>query len=455
MLNASALLGQSAGALAVRNPWSGAARLTRGAIAHQSNFYKTFYRSSNRMEHYVPFKTYTFGTVQAENSTNGARRQTYRALTSDLTSSTVLSPTYTGINLTYSGYIVSTTELTVLKSAGADTALIQCFDYYNGTNFQAFGQYTLDGVSFSNMPYYTRRCHEANSRLFLFDSATNSATFTNVYTATTANFLATPSSTSPWVAATLPVGANWEKVIYGNSRWLIIAPRQMKICYSTDGVNWVEFTNASAFWNNTLASVGNMGMYDFRFDGSNFVLTAINGGRIQAFNSPTGEFWTPISEYMLDDHQMSEMSGNLLNGVYPRNNSQYSGGDMATPPAYYNGQWFFKVRAYVPMRTVAGSGTGGWETEFLLSTPDFLVWNKHPDHYVGQRPRDTTNPNSALGWASDRVNADSFQNYSNGGVYSLSSGAPFFNPGPGYGAYNLSSVLIADTTNAKEVYYAV
>ena len=454
MLNASALLGQSAGALAVRNPWSGAARLTRGAIAHQSNFYKSWWKNSpNNLEHFTSFKTYTFVTIQAENSTLGARRQAYRTVTTDLSSGS-LSTAWTAINATLNGYPASTTEMLVLKSAGSDALMLQALDAYNGTNFSPASYYSTDGVTFTTLPYLTRRINEANSRLFLFDSATNGGAFTNIYSATSASVIASPGASGNWVLGTLPQSANWERVIYGNSRWLIYAPQQQRLAYSTDGQAWVEFTNFNTYFN-AMFNTGIRNVYDFRFDGTNFWIIAIQGGRIQSFSSTTGEYWTPVSEFMVDDHQIMELSGNMVNGVWPRNAVQYAAQDFATPPVYYNGQWFYRVRAQVPGRTVTASGTGLWETEFLVSTPDFLVWNKHPDHWVSQHSRDVTSPSSAFGWTSDRVNQDYMQGYSAGGVYSLAGGAPLFKPGPGYAGQNLNQMLIADTTNAREVYYAL
>ena len=457
MLNASALLGQSAGALAIRNPWSGAARLTRGAIAHQSNFYKTFYKNSiSRFENLTTFKTYTFATVQSENTSNGPKRQCARAVSADF-SGQVLATAWVGVNPTANGYTTGTTDMCAVKSAGADAVLVQCMDSYNGSSWIPLTSCSTDGVTFNWLPVgggYVRRFTEANGRVFGFDNPTAGSVFTQIFSATTAAFAAAPTIIS-WTTGALPSSGNWEKLIYGNGRWLCIAPRQMKIAYSLDGTTWGEYANFTSFCN-VMFVAGNLSICDFRFDGTNFILTTVNGGRIETFYSSTGEFWTPLGMFYLDDHQIEEISGNLVNGPYPRSSPTYASQDMATPPVYYNGQWFFKVKASVPARTMIASGTSGWETEFLVSTPDFVVWNKHPDHYVGQRSRDTTTPNSAIGWYSDRANGDAFQNYSIGGVYSIGgTSPPVFNTGATFGGQASAPMLIADTTSAREVYYAL
>ena len=460
MLNASALLGQSTGALAIRNPWSGTDRMTRVAIAHQSNFYKTFRKNSpSRFENITSFKTYTFFTIQAENASNGARRQLYRGLTADLAAQSIAT-TWTAINTTANGHPAGCTDIAVVKSGGSDAVLVQCTDTFNGSSFTPFTYCSTDGVTFNAVTMgggYVRRFVEANGRVFGFDNSTAGATFSAVFSAATSAFVAAPTGTS-WTTGAFPSAQNWEKLVYGNGRWLCIAPRGFKLAYSLDGTSWSDYTNFTLFCNATFLA-GNLNMYDFRFDGTNFILTTINGGRIETYSSSTGEFWTPLGVFYLDDHQIIEISGNLVNGPYPRLFPTYAAQDMATPPLYYNGQWFFKVKASVPMCSImggAGGYAGGWETEFLVSTPDFVVWNKHPDHYVGQRSRDMSLPFSTLGWASDRVNDDAFQNFSIGGVYSLgNTGAPIFSTAAVFGGAGAAPMLIADTTGAREVYYAL
>jgi hypothetical protein len=52
-----------------------------------------------------------------------------------------------------------------------------------------------------------------------------------------------------WTAATLPSGADWQSVTYGNGKFVAIAYRSNKAAYSTNGINWTAATMpSSATW---------------------------------------------------------------------------------------------------------------------------------------------------------------------------------------------------------------